>query len=89
MFSMACVLYELLTGQPAFMRPEDESGVELTYEELRQVALLRQAQWVSSHAATCSVQGQALTLNFLLLCLVHAGLDPYVQCCTAENESAC
>ena len=48
MFSMGCVLYELLTDQPAFGRPEDK---DLASDQLRQRVLLRHAAWVSSHPA--------------------------------------
>ena len=52
MFSMGCVLYELLTDQRAFGRPEDE---DLAPDQLRQQVLLRHAAWVSSHPAACLV----------------------------------
>lgn len=52
MFSMGCVLFQLLTDLPAFMRPEDQFGEELTFDELHHLALWRQAQWVSSFSAT-------------------------------------
>jgi len=52
MFSMGCVLFQLLTDLPAFMRPEDQFGEELTIHDLHQLALWRQAKWVSSFSAT-------------------------------------
>ncbi len=52
MFSMGCVLYELLTDQHAFVRPSDGNVWDLTFEELLKVVLLRQRQWVSSFSAT-------------------------------------
>lgn len=54
-FSMGCVLYELLTRTRAFMRPEDGDLGDLTFDEIHQLALWRQAQWVSSCSATGSV----------------------------------
>ncbi len=103
-FSMGCVLYELLTDLRAFVRPADGYAGELTFDELHKLVLWRQAQWVSSFSATgivwassspptVCVQQQALTLNFLLLCLVHAALYPDAQshnCAQLhDNESAC
>jgi len=52
MFSVGCVLYELLTDQHAFVRPSDGNVWDLTFEELLKVVLLRQRQWVSSFSAT-------------------------------------
>lgn len=47
-FSMGCVLFEVLTGLPAFGREEDSYfGVP----EWRQKTALRQAVWVSLYAA--------------------------------------
>ncbi|DBA82723.1 TPA: hypothetical protein ACH3X1_006954 [Trebouxia sp. C0004] len=45
MFSMGCVLYELLTDLRAFMPPPDRYGREHTFDELHKLALRRQAQW--------------------------------------------
>ncbi len=55
-FSVACVLYELLTDQRAFVRPADGNVWDLTFEELLKVVLLRQRQWVSSSSATGDVR---------------------------------
>ena len=52
MFSMGCVLYELLTDLRAFGRPEDK---DLASDQLRPQVLLRHAAWVSSHPAKCLV----------------------------------
>ncbi|KAL0037372.1 hypothetical protein WJX79_004411 [Trebouxia sp. C0005] len=54
-FSMGCVLYELLTRTRAFMRPEDGDLGDLTFDEIHQLALWRQAQW-----DTDSSQGRPL-----------------------------
>ena len=50
-FSMGCVLFELLTGLFAFGREEDH---DLTESELRQATVLRQAAWVSFPPSCCS-----------------------------------
>ena len=52
MFSMGCVVYELLTDLRAFGRPEDK---DLASDQLRPQVLLRHAAWVSSHPAACLV----------------------------------
>jgi hypothetical protein len=62
MFSMGCVLYELLTDQRAFGRPEDE---DLAPDQLRQRVLLRHAAWVSSHPAACLVCHSFSTTSIL------------------------
>ncbi len=65
MFSMGCVLYELLTDLRGFGRPEDK---DLASDQLRQRVLLRHAAWVSSHPATflvchCAVSQGAFQLS--------------------------
>ncbi len=47
-WSMGCVLWELLTGQPAFCRPEDRALLPDNADRLRQLVLQRQAQRVGS-----------------------------------------
>ena len=54
-FSMACVLYELLTDLSAFVRTADRHAGELSFDQLRQLVLWRQGQWVSSFSATAIV----------------------------------
>ena len=81
MFSMGCVLYELLTDQRAFGRPEDE---DLAPDQLRQQVLLRHAAWVSSHPAACLVCPCFSTTSILAICLCEQQnrLSPCVSYCS-------
>ncbi len=67
---MACVLYEMLTDQNAFVRPADGYA---SFEELHKLVLRRQRQWVSSFSATEYCVGVIQSTHSL--CAAAAGSD--------------
>lgn len=62
LFSMACVLYELLTDLSAFVRTADRYAGELSFDQLRQLVLWRQGQWDAD-----SAQGRVLPYGLAAL----------------------